>query len=117
MVGVAFVGTLTEVQQRQRIEDQEGRRRGTRAAIEAAAKKTLTGGQQVFIYEKWGGDAYTLRVVTYTAETPDPAATEAAIRRQKPAGIVLIYEVVTAGTIDALAGTVDSQPGTIDSLG
>jgi hypothetical protein len=37
---------------------------------------------------------YTLEVVTLTGETPDPAATRAAILAQKPGGIVLAYRTV-----------------------
>lgn len=35
--------------------------------------------------------AYCLTVITYTSETPDPAATHAALLTQKPGGIRLNY--------------------------
>lgn len=72
----------------------EGFSRGTPASIKNAAGLTLTGAKKVNFYERLAGDAYDLTVVTYTTETPNPAATEAAIRSLKPAGIKLTFVVV-----------------------
>jgi hypothetical protein len=71
-----------------------GFRRGTRAAIEAAAGLYLTGTKTVYFRERDAGSAYRLEVVTLTAETPNPAQTQAAILAAKPAGIVLSYRTV-----------------------
>lgn len=116
-VGVSWGSTPTEADRRARIAAREGQARGTKAAMESAIKSTLTEPKQVFITEKWGGDHYALRVVTFTAQTPSEPATRAAILRQKPAGLILTYDVVAAGSIDALVGTIDAQAGTIDNLG
>lgn len=116
-VGVSFdTVSVTEAQQRQRIEDREGWRRGRPAALIDAVSRTLTGAQQVTLQERYLNDAYRLRVVTFTDQTPDAAETLAAILRQKPAGLILTYDVVVSGSIDALAGTIDTLPGTIDTL-
>ena len=39
---------------------------------------------------------------TFSAETPDPTVVEAALRSQKPAGIVMIYEVADGLTYDEI---------------
>lgn len=67
--------------------------RGTPAAIKAAAGLYLTGTKSVQFRER-NGSAYALEVVTFTGETPDPAATQAAILAQKPGGIILSYRVI-----------------------
>jgi len=46
--------------------------------------------------------AYRLSVVTYASQTPDPAATLAALVAQKPGGIVLDYHVATGQDYTAL---------------
>ncbi len=67
--------------------------RGRPAAIIAAVKATLTGPSQVLLMERYDGRAYQVRVVTYTAQTPDPAATLRAALSEKPVGIVLTLVV------------------------
>lgn len=84
---------------RQQIHDQPHKRRGTRDSIVNNARVTLTGAQTVILRERDatvtpGEPAYGLTVITYTDQTPDPAATEAAIRAVLPAGIVLNYETL-----------------------
>ena len=116
-VGVSWGTPPTEADQRLRIQTKEGQRRGRPATLLAAIQATLTGTKSVLITERYQGSAWRLYVRTYTAETPDQAATLRAILRQKPGGIVLTYEVISADSIDALPGTIDSLPGTIDDLG
>lgn len=91
-VGVRLRAGLTPEAQRDLVRRGAGHRRGSPAAMAAAAQEFLTGEKRVRIYER-DGSAYRLTVVTYTAETPEPAAVEAALRAQKPAGLVLVYEV------------------------
>jgi hypothetical protein len=90
-VGVDVNASYTETQQRAQIAAHAGYNRGTPAAITLAAQATLTGRRQVFLTERLDGDPWQLSVVTYTAETPDPTATLAAIWSQTPAGIVVTY--------------------------
>ena len=97
MVGVALPAGSTAEQNREHIRSVAGWKRGTPAAMRAAAAAYLTGEKTVMFRERdpSGADPpYTLEVVTLTGETPDPAAVEAALRRQKPAGIILNYRTV-----------------------
>lgn len=91
--GTVLTPGMTADEQRAAIKDEPGFRRGTLGAIVAAAQKTLTGAKQVLVKERDGG-AYKLTVHTFTSETADTAATEAAIRAQKPAGIILTYSAI-----------------------
>jgi hypothetical protein len=98
LVGVTIpTGTSPELV-RTGIREVAGWKRGTPGALRAAAQAFLTGDQTVIFRERDTSAAdppYTLEVVTLVSETPDPAAVEAALRRQKPAGIVLTYRTVT----------------------
>lgn len=89
-VGVTLVGGLTRQQKIDLIMARLGFQRGTPKSMIDAAKHTMTGSQTVIFRERHG-DAYRLDVLTFTNETPDPAATEAAIRSMKPAGILLTF--------------------------
>jgi uncharacterized iron-regulated membrane protein len=95
--GVRVISGSTPDQMRQRIRSTDGFRRGTAAAMRGAAQATLTGAQTVLFHER-DGDPYFLSVETYADQTPDPAATEAALLAQKPGGIVLTYRTVTGQT-------------------
>lgn len=97
-VGVHFEDSLTVEQQRAKIKERPAFKRGTLAAIEAAARQHLTGSQFVFIEERSGGNAYRLLVRTFTAHTPEPAVTKADIITQKPAGIALDYAAMAGKT-------------------
>jgi hypothetical protein len=98
IVGVKLPQNLNESEQRNYIAQVSNWRRGTLGAIAGAANPTLTGDRTVIIRERYDGSGidapYYMEVVTYSAETPNPAATEAAIRSQKPAGIILTYTVL-----------------------
>lgn len=86
-------GTPTELARAQ-LQARKTSTRGRPAAIIAAVKATLTGPAQVLLLERYDGRAYQVRVVTYTAQTPDPAATMRAALSEKPVGIVLTLVVV-----------------------
>lgn len=96
---------LTEAQQRDYIANAPGMRRGRPAAMIAAAQRYLTGNKTVEFLERSdptnpGADApYHLTVYTYAAETPDGAQVLAALLEQKPAGIVMHYDVLPGWTI------------------
>jgi hypothetical protein len=94
LVGVRLPTGLAPDDARLLIQTAAGFQRGTPAAMRSAAQATLTGALTVWFRERDGGDAYALEVVTRTADTPDPAATLAALMSQKPGGIVLRYRVV-----------------------
>jgi hypothetical protein len=96
-VGVRREPQLTDAQFRTAITSVAGFSRGTPAALRAAAARTLTGDKRVEFYER-DGDPYEATALTYVGETPSPSATEAAIRSQKPAGIILNYITVDGYT-------------------
>jgi hypothetical protein len=91
LVGVRDDAALTEAERRDRIKTRAGQQRGTLKAITDAPKPFLTGTKTVTVTERVGGNAWQLAVSTLAAETPDPDRVEAAIRAEKPAGIVLTY--------------------------
>lgn len=95
-VGVVLAPEMTVEQQRAAIKAPEGFGRGRPLAIEAVARRRLTGSQTVLHDERYEDEAWRMRIRTLASETPDPAATEADIRReQKPIGIVLTYAAIT----------------------
>jgi hypothetical protein len=94
-VGVTIPGGSTPDAARAWIQSTDGFKRGTPAAMRGAVTRTLTGNHTVYFREREGGDPYLLEVVTLTKETPDPAATLAALIAAKPGGIVLQYRTIT----------------------
>lgn len=99
---------LTESQTRQLIRNAPGLRRGTLDAIAGAAGLFLTGDRRVRVKER-DGSAWRMTVITYQSQTPNPAATEAAIRSQKPIGIVLTYLVAQGWAWDEMVAHYSSQ--------
>jgi hypothetical protein len=103
-VGARIPGGLTDQQDRAWISSTDGFKRGSVDAMIGACRATLTGTQTVLFRERTGGPttspeyAYYLSVFTYTAETPNPSATQAALLAQKPAGLVLLYSAISGST-------------------
>lgn len=87
---------------RSRINGMHGLQRGSAAAIKAAPVPYLTGGRTVILTERVGGSPYRFSVVTYTDETPDPDAVLRALKEQKPAGQVMLYDTIEGGTFNDL---------------
>lgn len=104
-VGAELEPSLSVAEQRDKIRQAESFARGRLPAIVAATKRTLTGSKAVLITERYNGSAWQLHVRTLVSETADPSATEAAIRSQKPGGIVLTYQTVTSQSWDDLIAT------------
>jgi hypothetical protein len=75
----------------------------------------LTGEQSVRLIERDGGTFQNV-VVTRASETPDEAATLAALANPetKPLGATYTLVVASSILIDELPGLVDEQAGTID---
>jgi hypothetical protein len=95
------------------------RRRGSRKAIAASVAATLTGTQTVEIETHIGGDMWLMRVLVVEGEMPDRDATEAAILREKPAGVLVeLLESATphVHTIGSLAGRAGGHAHTIGQL-
>lgn len=95
--GANLLVGLDDASQRLRVKDASGTRRGTVAAMVAAAQQWLTGSRQVLIFER-DTSAYHLKVRTYIGETPDQAKVLAALLAEKPASLVLAYEVTAGAT-------------------
>lgn len=93
-IGVAAITGLSEQQQRDRIAAHANWKRGSVGAIIASAQLHLTGNKTVILRERFGGSAWQLVIITNTSETPDAAQTLRDILEQKPAGIVLTYNVL-----------------------
>lgn len=98
-IGVRLLPSLSDAAQRARIKATDGFKRGSPDAIIGAARQFLTGPQTVILRERDAAacaaqPAYGLTVITYTSQTPNPALVQAAVRAQKPAGLVLNFEVV-----------------------
>jgi hypothetical protein len=93
--GVSWPSTYTTAQKRTAIKERPAAHRGTPQAIKSAAKTNLTGTKDVSLFPRVNADGtdnpYGYIVVTYTAETPDPAATLNDVEAQKPAGFLLTY--------------------------
>jgi hypothetical protein len=103
-VGVDVEPNIDPNSQRLRIKETAGFRRGTKAAIEGAARQFLTGNRTVQVQER-DTSAYHLKVTTFETETPFPDRTEAALQAQKPAGLVLQYVMSSGATYAELKAT------------
>jgi Glycosyl hydrolases family 16/Phage tail protein (Tail_P2_I) len=106
-VGVDTHPDIDAESQRIRIRETAGFRRGTRAAIEGAARQLLTGNRTVQVQER-DTSPYHLKVITFETETPVPDRTAAALQAQKPAGLVLQYVVSSGATYGELTATGDT---------
>lgn len=107
LVGTDLAPGLTEEEQRMVIQLQPGLRRGSIEAQVLAAQLTLTGTRTVIPTERFGG-AWRQRFITRTEETPDPAATLAALKSQKPIGIIIQHDVFDGVTWEDIAARSDS---------
>jgi hypothetical protein len=105
--GVRLLPGLSDADQRTRIKNTDGFKRGSPTAIVAAAQAFLTGGKTVYLTERHGS-AYRLTVATKAAETPNLAALTAAVLAQKPAGIVLAVTTVVGTDYATLRDTHNS---------
>lgn len=103
-VGVDLPTGLTTDQKRALIKGVSSFKRGTLNALVAAAQSKLIGDKTVLLRERDGG-AYNLTVITYNSETPDTAAVLAALKSQKPAGIILTYTTTDGVTYFVLRTT------------
>lgn len=100
-LGVQVPADASDATARELIATRPSFRRGTVGAIKAAAAMLLTGTKYVGVRER-DGSAYRLTVTTYTTETADSAAVNAALQAAKPAGLLLTHQVVTPTSYLAL---------------
>lgn len=85
MAGIDISTVASDARKRAVIGDAAWRYRGTVAAIRTRVAETLTGAKNVEIVTNYGGDPDAISVTTFASQTPDEAATEAAIRAEIPA--------------------------------
>lgn len=96
-VGVTLDPALDDANQRTRIRETDGWKRGSPGAFMTAAKLYLTGQKTVVLRERWTS-AYRILVITRTYETPDRDKVLSSLISQKPAGLILDYWVVNGRT-------------------
>ena len=85
MAGIDISTVASDARKRAVIGDAAWRYRGTVQAIRTRVAETLTGAKNVEIVTNYGGDPDAISVTTFASQTPDPTATEAAIRAEIPA--------------------------------
>lgn len=102
LVGTRVPAGLSDDDARTFIKELGSFKRGSPAAIRAAAQFALTGTKTVYFRERDAGDAYRLEVVTLASETPDPALVLQYILTQKPAGIVLAGRTTVGWDYEAM---------------
>ena len=85
MAGIDISTVASDARKRAVIGDASWRYRGTVQAIRTRVAETLTGAKNVEIVTNYGGDPDAISVTTFASQTPDPTATEAAIRAELPA--------------------------------
>ena len=85
MAGIDISTVASDARKRAVIGDASWRYRGTVQAIRTRVAETLTGAKSVDIVTNYGGDPDAISVTTFASQTPDEAATEAAIRAEIPA--------------------------------
>lgn len=112
--GVQLTRAAVAADQREELRRRSGEARCRPESMRAAGAATLTGTQSVRILERTSS-AWTLTVITRTAETPDAAATLAALMSQKVGGDVLTHVVADAPLIDEGTRTINAAASTIDA--
>ena len=85
MAGIDISTVASDARKRAVIGDAAWRYRGTVQAIRTRVAETLTGAKNIEIVTNYGGDPDAISVTTFASQTPDEAATEAAIRAEIPA--------------------------------
>lgn len=97
-VGVTVPAGFTAEQARVRIAEAAGWHRGSPSAIRGAARQFLSGTGRVELTER-DGHPYRLRIAVYDAELDaTEARVEAAVRAEKPAGLILTFDVLPGMT-------------------
>jgi hypothetical protein len=89
---------LSDALKRERIKDRANQLRGTTWSIFAAAQRSLTGSRLVAITEQYTADPDKIRVVTYTAQTPNPAQVLADLLEVVDIDLSLTYETLDGQT-------------------
>lgn len=92
--GVRYPRRMTETDLRALIGPHApGMWRGTKGAILSQVQRYLAPGGQLYFEERADGDAYKLRIFTYSYDTLDEDALRDQLLHVVPAGLILDYEV------------------------
>jgi hypothetical protein len=106
VVGVRVPDSATPDEARAMIREMSYEQIGKPDTIRTAASSTLIPpdgvAPTIFFREREDGDAYVVEVTTLVSETPDPAATQAAIQAALPAGLKLVYGTVVGWDYEAM---------------
>lgn len=102
VVGVVLPASVTGEAARDYIRDLSFEQVGKPDTIIKVIQAQLVGNKSVQIYERTGGNAYALEIVTATSDTPDVAAVQAAIAATVPAGIIVTYQSVAGWIYQAM---------------
>lgn len=92
-VGEVLPRGIAEQAGRQWVRDAPNERRGTLAAIIAAAQRYLTGQRTVTVIERENNIVDAIGVLTYAQETPDSDAVLRELQKVVPADVILNYRV------------------------
>lgn len=109
-VGVHYRAGLPETEQRLRIRETDGFKRGSVGAIQGAARQYLAGPDgtgstaTVYLIERHGSP-YRYTVTTWASETPDSDAVLRALKEQKPGGLLMFHSVIVGGDFNTLRDT------------
>jgi hypothetical protein len=109
--GVELIPGSDTEEQRARIKELPPQKRGGVDALINGVKQTLTGAKTVNLFERAPGDAYLELIVTDLADTPNPAATLAAVREQKLAGVKQIYVATETWLVAEVEATYPATGG------
>lgn len=118
VVGTQLDVGITADQKRTEIRDHLNFLRGTPDAIARAARRSLVPRAgyteaYVLIQERYGGDPYHFRVITFDVETPNAPQVVADVTAAKPIGLTFDHVVVPAGKVwDTAAGHWDDTAAT-----
>lgn len=109
--GVTTTQGFTPEQKRVEVREAKGFRRGKPAAMVSAAQLFLTGTKTVRLLERFDGNAYHIRMLTRTDETPDPAALVAYVGgpQVKPAGLIFSHDTYVGWLIEDMEAAYAGQ--------
>jgi len=97
--------------------DPDNYSRGNEQTIARRVGLTLTGAKTVEIVTNYGGNPDAISVTTFASQTPDPTATEAAIRAEIPAWMVATIVTNAAGQSYANLAADYADYGTMTATG
>ena len=117
MAGIDISTVASDARKRAVIGDAAWRYRGTVQAIRTRVAETLTGAKNVEIVTNYGGDPDAISVTTFASQTPDPTATEAAIRAELPAWMEATIVTNAAGQSYANLAADYATYGTMTATG